>query len=280
MITPYVLKMCEKDPGKKAELAKQLRGCWLDDNILAVTGRDENIHLSLPIQDVLKIMIGHTGLTPVFFRLGSTLSQFGADYANAGMSRIPNWYDSHTQCVVGPIKDRKIETIRVPETVRYGVVQSYADCILFPLATIPRIGIEFLLCFAVRFRKLFSLNLVQVLRVIHRNYTSGNLSLAHLTSSCKLLDDKFTTAAVQLAVRGFKSKRFIGRPLVVGEQVIWSYDSRRYNHSTQLAGTVVRMGTYTDGLVGKVVIVLNDTGREYSANYGGNSRFEVRPLRQ
>ena len=219
-----LLKMCCKNREDEDALARKLRGAWVADGILA-TGLGAN-HETVPLHTVSEIQFGSRCVRGTghleWKRLDALVGYDGMwrDKIHTGMvaevqlistDKLPY---GKQKLVCAPIA-MGATTIR-PAKGEFNLLNAPSEVALSP----PEQSI----ISTILYRRASHFYLPQVMRRFRAAILAGKVLPDRMLKAAEQMGNRFLIAAIKLAQRGFKSKRFVPRPLLAGDEVRPYYD--------------------------------------------------------
>jgi hypothetical protein len=280
MHTPFILKVCEKDNDKKKQILKDFGGTWLANGIMGVPHYSGESNFTY--EQLARALSEDVGEYISAINVYSRLTDFNDTFL-APTITARGWLDRLiTLSIINGDKNKsEIKFIasricgdRAERAIK--IKLQFCNFSKFDKKVWPSLvkSIEFAIVCALKDRRLFGLNLTQMVRSIRTLILNGEITETTLMQSAIAIDDKFVIAAIKLASRGFKSKRFNPRPLIIGEDVKWWYDSAatlQEVRDCRVVGKVVKMD-HSDK-----VYISSAIGNSKQC-YGYRNKFEVWPV--
>lgn len=265
-----LFKVCSRSVQEADALAKKLNGCWVMDGILA-TGVPATA-AGVPAASLIKLVLGAEGAAPIhghaeWSRNDSNIGRPSCWMRRANVGSCHNsWLIFDDTLALGQL------TLECAQLVsRNDVRPTRSKLQVFNLGHNQLSSYELSAFMTLWYLREGRYCRAQILRRLRAGILRGIFNPFRMIELAKKLGNKMVAASIQLAHRGFKSKRFKPRELRPGDKVRKYYDKWPLweQKENSILGTV---DSFNDA-----VIYLSENGTAYNYKLDGTLN-EVWPV--
>ena len=224
-----LFKVCAKTEEEKAHYRKQLAGDWVCQDFFAAGAEYEDVSLASIVNAInpcgaLVVTHGHirrllTGIDGI---------------AGNGSSLWPDRREHDPEVILVATDKNKpgVSKLKYSSVIRLGRATVPVEANVLTISNSLYEALrpnhrESYVVMSLIFRKEANLYLPHLIRNIRRWIVSGVVRPEIMLRLAAGFENPFASAAIRLAQRGFKSKRFTPRQLIMGEKVRYYYDRYR-----------------------------------------------------
>lgn len=251
-----MMRVCSRSRAQNTRLAQKLGGQWVSENVLATSLPSIQTAVSLELLGQLELGTNILYCPPdIQASIKSTMKVQNLNRANPPVNRRVLFINNKLD------KVKKREVVLADSVSRYLVNMKRFQLLNLNVSILNDREISAL--GSLIFRSYLKIYLPQMIRTLRTGFLRGYLNPTTMLQVAEDYGDKFVIAAIKLAQRGFKSKRFKQRELKVGERVHYYYDS---------ANIIDVLSKYEVGIVAtfsnSLVVLTNGLNYEYNEALG------------